>query len=208
LIKALHPLDIYPCVFAENEWCTERSMETLFGDLCSGTSFAFDQRQRARHTAGADLTNAYDTQVSERSQRRSSVASEGSVGGPDETISPARSPKRPRRSVVELDEGCSELGVTYHKAELQDGEPENDRTVERTGAEDGRDSDSLPAEAEDRTASQLTLPDSAFASQASDPADYQLAARQEAYRTARDDDGFGWAGLSVLRRHVLGDVEL
>ena len=61
--------------------------------------------------------------------------------------------------------------------------------------------------------SQITLSDSELASQSSDLGPTQRAARQAAYRAARDDaDGRGWAELSRLTglqtSHVLEDVEL
>jgi hypothetical protein len=48
LVSAFRPRDICPCTVDEETWCEEMSMQTLFGDLCSGTYFQQDRQLKAR----------------------------------------------------------------------------------------------------------------------------------------------------------------
>ncbi|CAZ85128.1 unnamed protein product [Tuber melanosporum] len=48
LVSAFRPRDIYPCVVNEAAWDEEKSVETLFGDLCTGGEFTHDNDMRRR----------------------------------------------------------------------------------------------------------------------------------------------------------------
>lgn len=48
LVSAFKPRDIYPCVVNEATWDEEKSVKTLFGDLCAGNEFAHDNDMRRR----------------------------------------------------------------------------------------------------------------------------------------------------------------
>ena len=43
LVAAFRPCDIYPCTTDWQEWSWDEGVESLFGDLCSGTIFAYDR---------------------------------------------------------------------------------------------------------------------------------------------------------------------
>lgn len=42
-MRAFNPVDIYPCTIDDSNWDEQVSMRTLFGHLCSGTTFAHDR---------------------------------------------------------------------------------------------------------------------------------------------------------------------
>ena len=43
LVGSFGPRDIYPCVVDEEAWNTDLSISSLFGDLCTGSGFAYDK---------------------------------------------------------------------------------------------------------------------------------------------------------------------
>lgn len=59
LVSAFRPRDIYPCVVNEATWDEEKSVKTLFGDICTGDEFVHDndmrQRLREEHMAQEQL---------------------------------------------------------------------------------------------------------------------------------------------------------
>ncbi|PWW75056.1 hypothetical protein C7212DRAFT_358614 [Tuber magnatum] len=48
LVSAFGPRDVYPCVVNEETWDEEKSIKTLFGDLCTGDKFVHDNDMRRR----------------------------------------------------------------------------------------------------------------------------------------------------------------
>ena len=56
LVGALRPADVYPCTFDEKNWDEGDSMQNLFGDLCSGTTFAHDEEMRNSRNQRAPST--------------------------------------------------------------------------------------------------------------------------------------------------------
>ncbi|CUS12066.1 unnamed protein product [Tuber aestivum] len=46
LVSSFRPRDIYPCVVDEETWDEEKSVKTLFGDLCTGDEFVHDNDMR------------------------------------------------------------------------------------------------------------------------------------------------------------------
>lgn len=52
LLSAFRPKDVYPCVTDEESWAYEVSIDGLFGHLCTGSNFCYDQEMRSNHNIG------------------------------------------------------------------------------------------------------------------------------------------------------------
>ncbi|KAL8952250.1 MAG: hypothetical protein Q9222_001836 [Ikaeria aurantiellina] len=63
LLSMFKPKDLYPCVTDEATWTQQTSMKSLFGHVCSGTSFSYDDNMRAKLNGGsADNAKGIDRQ--------------------------------------------------------------------------------------------------------------------------------------------------
>lgn len=49
LLSTLKPVDVYPCVTDEESWTTAENIKGLFGHLCSGSTFSYDEEIRLNH---------------------------------------------------------------------------------------------------------------------------------------------------------------
>lgn len=54
-MRVFEPIDIYPCSIDEASWTWDISIESLFGHLCSGTSFAHDNEMLLLQNQRAEL---------------------------------------------------------------------------------------------------------------------------------------------------------
>lgn len=79
-VQAFRPRDICPCTVDTDRWSESVSMQTLFGDLCSGATFAHDRRVRARVKAWKDEMDvlAKRKRQDEESETDSGLESQGS----------------------------------------------------------------------------------------------------------------------------------
>lgn len=50
-VAAFKPLDVYPCTVDEVNWDSSRSMQSLFGRYCSGSTFRHDEEMFSKHTS-------------------------------------------------------------------------------------------------------------------------------------------------------------
>ncbi|KAL9046236.1 MAG: hypothetical protein Q9214_000878 [Letrouitia sp. 1 TL-2023] len=107
LVSTFKPSDIYPCTFDENSgW--ERSIESLFGHLCSGTVFCYDEQMQARRRADAATpleTKAEPKHLEFTSPRRETESADHhpdgtrpavTVSDPSSTVHQAPLPNRAR----------------------------------------------------------------------------------------------------------------
>ncbi|KAF8474289.1 hypothetical protein BDZ91DRAFT_713996 [Kalaharituber pfeilii] len=68
LVGKFRPIDVYPCVVDEQNWSEASSIQTLFGELCTGDCFAHDnemqlQRQLLRESEKRDNAETKNTLV-------------------------------------------------------------------------------------------------------------------------------------------------
>ncbi|KAL8705658.1 MAG: hypothetical protein Q9201_001226 [Fulgogasparrea decipioides] len=99
LLSVFRPKDVYPCVTDEENWSHDVGIESLFGHLCSGTSFCYDEEMRAIQ----DLDQVPPVGSSPRkrsSARAESAGPEQAPSGPDVDV-------RPLRSLTALDRSTS-----------------------------------------------------------------------------------------------------
>ncbi|KAL9612913.1 MAG: hypothetical protein Q9167_002496 [Letrouitia subvulpina] len=62
LVSTFKPSDIYPCTFDEN-WGWERSIENLFGHLCRGTVFCYDEQMQRRRADAESLDTPLEAEA-------------------------------------------------------------------------------------------------------------------------------------------------
>jgi len=66
LVRAFQPKDICPCTVNIESWSEELSMESLFGDICSGTDFRYDEVIRVEAARKKEsATTATEEQLSQ-----------------------------------------------------------------------------------------------------------------------------------------------
>ncbi|KAL8749005.1 MAG: hypothetical protein Q9184_006978 [Pyrenodesmia sp. 2 TL-2023] len=59
LISALKPRDVYPCVADKENWASGSTIRNLFGRLCSGNSFAYDDEMLLGENINSYLPPSY-----------------------------------------------------------------------------------------------------------------------------------------------------
>lgn len=98
LVKELQPRDVYPCTVGLDHWEElNLSMESLFGDLCSGREFKYDVNIR-EELARQNAANGGQTEAEFDTQRTESVTEEYfDVAGDKDKAAP-----RPDRGVKGL----------------------------------------------------------------------------------------------------------
>ncbi|KAL8724304.1 MAG: hypothetical protein Q9166_008021, partial [cf. Caloplaca sp. 2 TL-2023] len=86
LLSVFRPLDVYPCVTDEESWSPTISIESLFGHLCTGTSFLHDQEMRLIHDLSiAPLPpSSPQSGTHERAETAESISSSRAPGGSPE----------------------------------------------------------------------------------------------------------------------------
>ncbi|KAJ9625830.1 hypothetical protein H2203_004594 [Taxawa tesnikishii (nom. ined.)] len=94
LVAAFRPKDIYPNTVNERLWTPSVSMETLFGDLCSGDVFAHD-RSMLRLTGHANGDKGSSRRFEQESQNEGVSDSDREITSPKLAPPPAGSTKRP-----------------------------------------------------------------------------------------------------------------